>query len=188
MSKLKLAVVLCSISAFASSAYAYDPGNLTIKDGAGEEITFKKGLFGKRKVLVKDRLGNKYEKKKGMFGGRSKEVNLLGNKYKSSHSFLGDKTEGGSLLGDTVTVKKGAFGGKTTEVDLSGVAGAVGMVKDLIMEKTKEPFADAPPGISSDELMDSYTRHKPSSMANQEHDLKTPGSRLLELQNGGVGY
>lgn len=180
MSKLKLAALLCcSISMVPSVAMAFDPGNLTIKSGSGEEITYKKGMFGKNQVLVKDRIGNKYEKKKSMFGGRSKEVSLLGNQYKSSHSVLGDKAEGRSFFGDTVTVKKGAFGRKSTEVDLSGITG---VVKGLM--GSKEPFSDAPTDFSSEDLLHAYKEKGPVDGNKQETYLKEPGSTPPEYHTG----
>ncbi len=172
MNKLKLAVMLCcSLSIVPNPATAFDPGNLTIKSGSGEEITYKKGMFGKKQVLVKDRIGNKYEKKKGMLGGRSKEVSVLGNQYKSSHSVLGDKAEGRSFFGDTVTVKKGMFGRRSTEVDLSGISG---VVKGLM--GSKEPFSDAPADFSSEDLLHAYKEKGPVDGNTLENNLKEPGS------------
>lgn len=181
MSKLKLAIALCSILLAGNSAIAFDPGNLSITDGYGEEITYKKGLFGTKRVRVKDRIGNKYENKKGLFGSGSKEVSIFGNKYKSSSGILGSKKQGKTFLGDAVTVKKGILGRRTTEIDLSGLAGVAGAVTDHFMQ---QPFPDAPPDISSEALVDAYKREKPSSMATQEEYLKTPGQKLLELQSG----
>lgn len=176
MSKLKLAVIItCSMTA--QTALAFDPGNISLKSGGGEELTYKKGLLGSSKVVVKDRIGNKYEKKKGMFGSRSKEVSLLGNKYKSEHGLLGDKAEGRTFFGDTVTVKKGKWGRRSTEVDLSGV---MGVVKGVM--GAKEPFADAPAEFSSADLMNAYKGQGPvngnelnSMVNNQDNFLKKTG-------------
>jgi|GEM_PF-3461633 len=178
MSKLKLAVLI-GWAVTTQAAMAYDPGNITIKSGSGEELTYKKGMFGSKQVTVKDRIGNKYEKKKGMFGGRSKEVSLLGNQYTSKHGLLGDKAQGRSFFGDTVTVKKGKWGRQSTEVDLSGV---MGVVKGIM--GSKEPFADAPADFSSSDLLDAYKGQGPvngngldsNSMVNsQDGNLKITG-------------
>lgn len=119
-----------------------DLGNLTIKDGSGEEITIKRGIFGNETRVVKDRLGNGYESKKGIFGSKEQKVSVLGNQVKRKKGWFGrDKVEASSILGDSIKSEKGFFGRRNTTVDVSGVTG---LVKQLMGDKKPIKNVNAP--------------------------------------------
>lgn len=126
-----------------------DLGNFTFKTGAGEEITYKRGWFGRETKVVKDRIGDKYESKKGLFGGKETNVSLLGNQVKRKKGWFGkDEIEASTILGDSIKSKKGWFGRRETTVDVRGVSS---LVKQLVGGAGLSPALAAPvaPQLSS---------------------------------------
>jgi len=124
--------------------------NLTIKDGFGEEVTVRHGLFGSKQRVIKDRLGDGVAQKTGLFGTRETQVNLLGNQFRKKKGlFGGSEIDGSTIFGDKVTTKKGWFGRRTTTVDVSGMSA---VIHDLMAGRKVGPTGPAlgpgllPPG------------------------------------------
>ena len=135
------------ILSFANCAFA-SGNDLTIKDGFGEEVVIKNGLFGTKQHVVKDRLGDKFVQKKSVFGSKDTEVNVLGNSFKKKKGLFGSsEIEGTSILGDKVTTKKGWFGRRTTTVDVSGVSS---VIRDLFAGRKTPPPIGVTPGLTND--------------------------------------
>jgi hypothetical protein len=146
--------------------------DLTIKDGFGEEIVIKNGLFGGQQRVVKDRLGNHYASKKGWFGSKETSVNVMGNEFKKKKGwFGGSDIEGHSMLGDTVSTKKGIFGRRTTTVDVSGISGLIrGLLNEDKIPGTSAAAGAASPGLGVSGNLDVVTP-APSSADPLDRDV-----------------
>ncbi len=141
------ALLALTLALLAGQCPAALSNDVTIKDGFGEEVTWRSGWFGHKSTGVKDRLGDSVLQSKGSFGGKETQVNILGNTFKRKKGlFGGTDVQASTIFGDKVTTKKGLFGRRKTTVDVSGISSCV---HDLFARKGGQGVQPAPGGVYS---------------------------------------
>jgi hypothetical protein len=118
----KLVITLELLSMVCLNVPSFARGNdLSITDGAGEQVQIKHSLFGRNKTVMRDRFGDGFAQQNGFFGSKASEVSVLGNRVMHKKGLLGNsETDAITIFGANMVTKKGIFGRRTTAVDLSG--------------------------------------------------------------------
>ena len=118
----KLVMTIELLSMVCLSLPTFARGNdLSITDGAGEQVQIKHSLFGRNKTVMKDRFGDGFAQQNGLFGSKASEASVLGNRVMHKKGLLGNtETDASTIFGANMVTKKGIFGRRTTAVDLSG--------------------------------------------------------------------